>query len=118
MRWLLIILVLIGIAAAVTNPAEDDLRGVLSQFVSAKVDEKVDQMAPPVEGLPGPLGELKDRAKDALKPAIMDNIGIRRNNYVLFSVFHLDVPNVPMEKAPPQCVIGAFKVVFIPLQSC
>jgi hypothetical protein len=118
MRWLLIMLVLLGVAAAATNPGEDDLRAVLSQFVSVKVEEKLDQMPPPPGALPGPLGELRDRAKQALTPAIMDSIGVRRGNYLLFSVFHLDVPNVPMEKAPPQCVIGAFKTVFIPLQSC
>lgn len=118
MRWFLIILVVLGVGAFFTNPTEDDLRAVLSQFVTAKVDEKMNEVVPPPEALPGPLGELRDRAKETITTNVMDSIGIRRSNYFLFSVFHLDVPNVPMEKEPPQCVIGAFKAVFIPLSSC
>lgn len=118
MRWFLIILVLLGVTAFFTNPTEEDLRGVLSKFVAMKVDEKLDEMAPPPEALPGPLGELRDKAKEALTPAITNSIGIRRSNYFVFSVFHLDVPNVPMEKEPPQCVIGAFKFVFVPMAKC
>jgi hypothetical protein len=117
MRWVLIILALLGVTAFFTNPTENDLRGVLSQFVAMKVDEKLDQIAPP-PGLPGPLGELRDKAKEAITPAITSSIGIRRTSYGVFSVFHLDIPNVPMEKEPPKCVIGAFKAVFIPLSSC
>ena len=118
MRWFLIILAVLGVGAALTNPNEDDLKSVLSKFVSAKVDEKVDQALPPAEGLPGPLGELRERAKERIAGTAMESIGIRRNNYIFFSVFHLDIPNVPMEKEPPQCVIGAFKAVFIPLAAC
>jgi hypothetical protein len=118
MRWVLIILVLLGVVAVFTNPTEDDLRGVLGQFVAIKVDEKLNEMAPPPEALPGPLSGLRDRAKDVIAPAVTNSIGIRRNNYFLFSVFHLDIPNVPMEKEPPQCVIGAFKVVFVPMATC
>lgn len=118
MRWFLIILVALGVGALFTNPTEDDLRGVLSQFVAAKVDEKVDGALPPAEALPGPLGEFRDRAKETITTNVMGSIGIRRDNYLLFSIFHLDIPNVPMEKEPPQCVIGAFKAVFIPLAKC
>lgn len=118
MRWFLIILVGLGVVAFFTNPTEPDLRAVLAKFVNAKVDEKVDQLAPPVTALPGPLGALRERAKEAIKPMAMDSIGIQWNNYVVFSVFHLTFPDVPMEKAPPTCIIGAFKAVFIPLQSC
>lgn len=118
MRWFLFILVLLGVTAFLTNPVEEDLRGVLAQFVSAKVDAKVDEVAPPVVGMPGPLGEIRERAKETLKSGAMAAIGVRRDNYGLFSVFHLDVPPVPMEKEPPKCVIGAFKFVFIPLASC
>jgi hypothetical protein len=118
MRWFLIILVVLGVAAFFTNPTEDDLRAVLGRFVAMKVDEKVDEVVPPATALPAPLGALRDKAKDAIAPAVTNSIGIRRSNFVLFSVFHLDIPNVPMEKEPPQCVIGAFKAVFIPLSSC
>jgi hypothetical protein len=118
MRWFLIILALLSVTAFFTNPAEEDLRGVLSQFVAMKVDEKLNEVAPPPANLPGPLGDLRERAKQALTPAITYSIGIRRDNFYLFSVFHLDVPPVPMEKEPPQCVIGAFKFVFIPLAKC
>lgn len=118
MRWFLIVLVLLGVAAAATNPNENDLRGVLSQFVAMKVDEKLGQLPEPPPNLPGPLGQFRDRAKESLAPAITNSIGIRRDNFFLFSVFHLDIPNVPMEKEPPQCLIGAFKVVFVPLMSC
>jgi hypothetical protein len=118
MRWLLIILVVLGVAAALTNPTEDDLRGVLTQFVSAKVDEKVEQTVPQIPNLPGPLADIRERAKDTIKANVLSSIGIRRSNYFLFSVFHLDIPNVPTDKPPPQCVIGAFKAMFVPLDKC
>jgi hypothetical protein len=114
MRWFMIAIVLVLIAAFFTNPTESDLRGVLSTIVAAKVEERVPQGPP----LPGPLGELRDKAVAAATPAIMDQIGIRRDNYFLFSVFHLDVPKVPMEKEPPACVVGAFKMLFIPMSRC
>ena len=118
MRWFLIIIMLLGVTSFFTNPNEDDLRSVLSEIVEMKVDEKLNEMAPPPPNLPGPLGDLRDRAKEALTPAITNSIGIRRDNFYLFSVFHLDVPNVPMEKEPPQCLIGALKFVFIPMAEC
>lgn len=118
MRWFLFILFVLGVTAFLTNPDEEDLRGVLAQFVGAKVDAKVDQLAPPVVGMPGPLGEFRERARETLKSGAMASIGIRRDNFGLFSIFHLDVPPVPMEKEPPQCVIGVFKVIFIPLAKC
>lgn len=133
MRFFLFLIFALSVAGYFTNPTEADLRGVLEPMVASKVESEMKNLpdspkmpsAPQLPGLPGvptpalpQTGTLKEDLKRQIVARIMTEIKIERQNYYVFSMFRLQVPEVPGQPKPPGCVFGAFKMGFIPLTSC
>lgn len=118
MRFLLVLLILVAIGLASTNPTTDDVRGLIEAQVAAK-------FGPPVDSLPGVPADLSTAVSDKLKSEIY----IDRKDYYLFSVFKVTVGgNYAIGNTPdgvsheggqqlPGCIIGIAKQA-IPYDKC
>lgn len=120
MRVLLFLVIVAAVALYFTNPNTDEVRAAINDYAASKIDAGI---------AGGNLPNLPPQVGAAIGDKVNEQTFIQRQNYYLFSVYHVtmggqDVPGATPETTTheggqqlPGCLIGIAKQA-IPYDKC